>query len=84
MSIDEYEDIRRRRPTGRKLLMDASERIPDIIKRAWEIEAQFMLGPDILVAPVFREGAREREGYLPEGSDWPDAWTYAKSRGGEG
>ena len=37
--------------------------------KAWEIEDQYMFGPDILVAPVVYEGTREREVYLPEG-EW--------------
>ena len=42
---------------------------------AWEVDDQFMLGPDILVAPVTALGAREREVYLPEGASWLNAWT---------
>lgn len=42
---------------------------------AWEIGDQFMLGPDVLVAPVIALGARERAVYLPAGADWLDAWT---------
>jgi alpha-D-xyloside xylohydrolase len=42
---------------------------------AWEIGDQFMLGPDVLVAPVTTEGARERDVYLPVGATWLDAWT---------
>jgi alpha-D-xyloside xylohydrolase len=34
-----------------------------------------MLGPDVLVAPVTEEGARERDVYLPAGASWVDAWT---------
>ena len=39
---------------------------------AFSIEDQFMLGDDILVAPVLEEGARSREIYLPKGQ-WQDA-----------
>jgi alpha-D-xyloside xylohydrolase len=42
---------------------------------AWEVSDQFMLGPDVLVAPVIEEGARERDVYLPAGASWLDAWT---------
>jgi alpha-glucosidase len=33
---------------------------------------EFMLGPALLVAPVFTEGAVERDVYLPAGADWID------------
>lgn len=40
----------------------------------------FMLGPDVLVAPVLEEGARERSVYLPEHAggwyDWHDGKHY--------
>lgn len=32
---------------------------------AWSIEDEFMFGPDLLIAPVLYEGARERNVYLP-------------------
>lgn len=34
---------------------------------AWEIEDQYMFGPDLMVAPVLYENMRERELYLPQG-----------------
>jgi alpha-D-xyloside xylohydrolase len=46
---------------------------------AWEVEDQFLFGDDILVAPVIKEGAREREVYLPPGATWRDAWTGAEA-----
>ena len=42
---------------------------------AWEVDDQFMFGPDVLVAPVTTEGARKRDVYLPTGAAWLDAWT---------
>jgi len=51
-------------------------------KRAWQVEDQFMFGPDILVAPVLREGARARTVYLPAGQRWRDAWTGEEHEGG--
>jgi alpha-glucosidase (family GH31 glycosyl hydrolase) len=44
---------------------------------------QYMFGPDILVAPVYTEGASERELYLPEGL-WVEWWrsvTYGEEGG---
>jgi alpha-D-xyloside xylohydrolase len=43
---------------------------------------QFMLGPDLLVAPVVERGAVARDVYLPVGADWIEAWTGLESRGG--
>ncbi|MGH2860564.1 MAG: glycoside hydrolase family 31 protein [Solirubrobacteraceae bacterium] len=42
---------------------------------AWGISDQFMLGPDVLVAPVVTQGTRDRSVYLPVGARWLDAWT---------
>jgi alpha-D-xyloside xylohydrolase len=48
----------------------------------WEVADQFMLGEDLLVAPVVELGARERDVYLPAGADWEDAWTGEAHDGG--
>jgi alpha-D-xyloside xylohydrolase len=49
---------------------------------AWEIEEQYMFGPDILVAPVVNEGQRERSVYLPSGTAWKNPYTGEKFDGG--
>ena len=49
---------------------------------AWPVEDQFLLGPDILVAPVVEHGARAREVYLPAGARWVDAWSGEETPGG--
>jgi alpha-D-xyloside xylohydrolase len=41
-------------------------------EHAWQIEDAYMFGPDILVAPILHEGARERAVYLPIGCKWRD------------
>ncbi len=43
--------------------------------KAWTIEDQFMVGSDLLVAPVITRGARSRDVYLPAGERWVDLWT---------
>ncbi|SDP61677.1 alpha-D-xyloside xylohydrolase [Klenkia soli] len=50
--------------------------------RCWEVEDQFLLGPDVLVAPVLAAGVRERSVYLPAGADWVDAWDGTEHAGG--
>ena len=49
---------------------------------AGTIDDQFMLGPDLLVAPILAAGATARPVYLPKGSRWRDAWTEAEHEGG--
>ncbi|GAB2971990.1 glycoside hydrolase family 31 protein [Saccharothrix stipae] len=64
-------------PPMRPLFVD----FPDD-ERAWQVEDQFMFGPDLLVAPVTEYRARARTVYLPAGTDWTDAWTGAPAVGG--
>jgi alpha-D-xyloside xylohydrolase len=52
-------------------------------RNAGEVADEFLLGKDVLVAPVVHEGARQRAVYLPEGAAWTDAWTGAAHRGGQ-
>lgn len=49
---------------------------------AWEVDDQFLLGPDLLVAPVTRAGARSRPVYLPAGASWRELVTGKVHRGG--
>jgi alpha-D-xyloside xylohydrolase len=49
----------------------------------WTVADQFLLGPDLLVAPVLEPGATSREVYLPAGARWCDAWTGESLAGGQ-
>lgn len=49
---------------------------------AWEVEDQYMFGPDLLVAPVVREGQRSRQVYLPAGASWKNAYSGDTLEGG--
>ena len=49
---------------------------------AWAVEDQFLLGPDLLVAPVAEAGARSRPVYLPRGTQWIDAASGESVEGG--
>lgn len=52
-------------------------------KQCWNIDDEFMFGPEILVAPVLYEGARSRKVYLPEGADWKEVSTGENYSGGQ-
>ncbi|MFI6151911.1 TIM-barrel domain-containing protein [Kitasatospora sp. NPDC051170] len=51
-------------------------------EHAWEVDDQFLLGPDLLVAPVYEPGARTRRVYLPSGTRWVDPVTGRVLDGG--
>ena len=48
--------------------------------RAWRDASQFMAGPDLLVAPVLRRGARSRRVRIIEG-EWIHLWSGGRVRG---
>ena len=48
-----------------------------------DVEDQFLFGGDLLVAPITTYQARSRNVYLPAGTDWTDAWTGKKYKGGK-
>lgn len=47
---------------------------------AWQIDDQAMFGSWLLLAPVVKKGAREREVYLPAGT-WTDFWSGERIQG---
>ena len=49
---------------------------------AWAQESEYLLGEELLVAPILDEGARSRSVYLPAG-EWVDFWTGALYDGGQ-
>lgn len=52
-------------------------------KKAWEVEDQYMFGPDVLVKPITDEGCTETKVYLPQGAQWTNAWTGEIYTGGQ-
>lgn len=64
-------------PVMRPLFYD----VPSDIK-SWDIEDEYMFGPDVLVAPVLYAGETERKVYLPKGSRWKNYWTGEVVKGG--
>ncbi|HYF95895.1 MAG TPA: glycoside hydrolase family 31 protein [Symbiobacteriaceae bacterium] len=64
-------------PVMRPLLLE----YPDD-ERTHNLSDQFLLGEDLLVAPVYQPGAVTRMVYLPRG-EWVDYWTGALYPGGQ-
>jgi alpha-glucosidase len=50
--------------------------------RTYLVEDQYLVGRDLLVAPVVRESATKRGVYFPAGDDWVDWGTGKTYRGG--
>ena len=50
--------------------------------KAWEIDDEYMLGSDLLVAPIIYENEYSRNVYLPKGASWVDVWTGDEYEGG--
>jgi len=48
----------------------------------WGMEDQFLFGSDLLIAPVLREGVRQRGVYLPRG-EWYNFWSGERHSGGK-
>jgi alpha-D-xyloside xylohydrolase len=49
---------------------------------AWQVEDEFLFGPDLLIAPVMEPAASVREVYLPAGRAWIEAGTGDRHDGG--
>ncbi len=83
----------RLRPYIRECMREASEKGAPVMRTlfyefpedpmCWEVEDCYFFGPDLLVAPVMEEGARERSIYLPKGCSWKDAYTGKSWEGGQ-
>ena len=49
---------------------------------AWKATGQFMLGDDLVMAPVMTKGQRSKDVYLPKG-EWRHLWTGKEYSAGE-
>lgn len=51
--------------------------------RCYDIQDQYLYGPDLLVAPVHAAGRTDWTLYLPAGTDWVHCWTGERHAGGQ-
>jgi alpha-D-xyloside xylohydrolase len=65
-------------PPMRPLFYDFPEDVT-----SWDVEDQFMFGPDLLVAPILFEGTASRKVYLPAGNSWRNPWDGESFNGGQ-
>jgi len=82
----------RMRPYVREVLRQAHENGDPVMRlmfygfpddeRSWTLRDQYLFGPDLLVAPVVRPGARSRDVHLPGGASWTDLHTGRTYDGG--
>ena len=49
----------------------------------YEVEDEYLFGPDLLVAPVLEADARSRKVYFPVNDIWKNAWTDQTYLGGQ-
>ena len=80
------------RPYIRMLMKEAHEKGAPVMRPmfydfpgeqvCWEIETQYMFGPDILVAPVMKREQKTKKVYLPSGVKWTNVWTKEVFEGG--
>ncbi len=52
-------------------------------KQTYLIDDEYLVGRDILVAPVLKEGQTIRGIYLPKGDEWMDWWTGERIESGK-
>lgn len=67
--------------TGAPVMRPLWFEYPDDV-RTYLIEDEYLVGRDLLVAPVVTEGAVKRRVYFPKGDAWVDWWTGALYEGG--
>lgn len=81
------------RPYTRKLMEEAHEKGTPVMRTlfymypedcaCWDVEDEYMYGPDVLVAPVLYAGMTMRSVYLPKGDVWTESFTGREYAGGQ-
>jgi alpha-glucosidase len=77
-----YSLFREHTETGAPVMRPLWFEYPDD-QRSYVVEDQYLLGRDLLVAPVVTEGVVKRRVYFPKGDVWVDWWTGQRHEGGK-
>lgn len=77
-----YTLFREHEKTGQPVMRPLWYEFPND-KGTYLINDEFMIGSDVLVAPVVKQGVNVRGIYLPVGADWVDWWTGARLESGK-
>ncbi|MDT5268694.1 MAG: alpha-glucosidase [Acidobacteriota bacterium] len=77
-----YTLFREHTETGAPVMRPLWFEYPDD-SRTYTIEDEYLVGRDLLVAPVVRESATKRGVYFPAGDNWVDWWTGKTYEGGK-
>jgi len=85
--------LERMRPYVREVMRQAHEHGDPVMRpmfygypdddRSWQVDDQYLFGPDLLVAPVLQPGARQREVFLPAGGSWTELSSGRRFDGGQ-
>jgi alpha-D-xyloside xylohydrolase len=89
-----YVHLRERmRPYVRDLMRQAHEHGDPLMRplfyaypddeRSWTVDDQYLFGDDLLVAPVVRPGARQRDVHLPPDTTWTELHSGRTHDGGQ-
>lgn len=89
-----YIEVREKmRPYTRRLMKEASETGSPVLRplfyefpedrSVWEIKDQFMYGSELLIAPITAYRQRERDVYLPQGTEWVEQTSGKMYQGGQ-
>jgi alpha-glucosidase len=77
-----YTLFREHTETGAPVMRPLWFEYPDD-QRTYLIEDQYLVGRDLLVAPVVVESTTKRKVYFPKGDNWVDWWTGKLYEGGK-
>ena len=75
LAAESAKSVRTSKPLLRGLFFESED------ERQWSFPYEFLLGDDLLVAPVVDDGVGELEVFLPDGN-WVHAWDGARVGGG--